>query len=45
MADQEVEIKVTTINGRHHARLIQGCNVLDEMACEAKEDIGYILEL
>lgn len=36
------KIKVTTINDRHHARLFYKDDVIDEMACEEKADIGYI---
>ena len=39
---EDIEIKVVTINNRYHARLYKGEKVLDEMACEHKEDIGYI---
>lgn len=38
----EVTIKVTTIGDRYHARLLMNNDVLDEMACEEKCDIGYI---
>jgi hypothetical protein len=45
-----LKVKVTCINGRHHARLSQTIerndrpagHVLDEMACEDKRDVGYI---
>jgi hypothetical protein len=40
MADPE--IKVTKINGRWHARLLEGTIVNSEMACARQEDIGYI---
>ena len=40
--DSDYEISVTTINGRHHARLYYKDDVIDEMACEEKADIGYI---
>lgn len=40
--DSDYEISVTTINGRHHARLFYKDDVIDEMACEEKADIGYI---
>jgi hypothetical protein len=38
----EPEIKVTTIGDRHHARLILNGEVLDEMACDERCDIGWI---
>ena len=38
----EPEIKVTRINNRWHARLIQDGTVLDEMACSHQADIGRI---
>lgn len=40
--DTDYEISVTTINGRHHARLYYQDSLYDEMACEEKSDIGYI---
>lgn len=36
------EIKVTHINNRWHARLIQDGKILDEMACNVQSDIGLI---
>ena len=36
------EIKVTKINKRWHARLILKGKVINEMACEYSEDIGWI---
>lgn len=38
----EVRIKVTTIAGRYHARLLRGVEVIDEMACAETEDITWI---
>jgi len=35
-------IKVTRINKKWHARLIETNVILDEMACICKEDIGWI---
>ena len=43
MAKDYLATKVTTINGRHHCRLLKGEKVLDEMACKLKEDIGYCI--
>lgn len=38
-----VEIKVTSICGRFHARLFaDDGTILDEMACSLKRDIGWI---
>lgn len=37
-----LDIKVTKINGRWHARLLEGTKVNSEMACARREDIGYI---
>jgi hypothetical protein len=37
-----MDIKVTKIGKRWHARLIDGNTILDEMACSLKEDIGWI---
>lgn len=37
-----MKIKVTLINNRYHARLTQDDNLLDEMACAEKQDIGWI---
>jgi hypothetical protein len=36
------EIKVTRIKDRWHGRLILDEKVLDEMACDTSEDIGWI---
>lgn len=38
----EPTIKVTKIKSRWHSRLYYKGKVLDEMACELKEDIGWI---
>jgi hypothetical protein len=38
---EELTTKVTTINGRHHIRLVSGEKVLSEVACKLKEDIGW----
>lgn len=38
----ELAIKVTTIDGIYHARLTKDGQVIDEMACKEKSDIGYI---
>lgn len=37
-----MEIKVTRIKNRFHARLILAGKIIDEMACECKQDIGHI---
>jgi hypothetical protein len=37
-----MEIKVTRIKNRFHARLFISGKVLDEMACQLKQDIGWI---
>lgn len=37
-----LEIKVTKIRNRWHARLLEGSKILDEMACMSKLDIGWI---
>jgi hypothetical protein len=39
--DNLIEVKVTTINARHHIRLIKESRVLDEMACDNKQDITW----
>lgn len=36
------EIKVTKIKNRWHARLTKDGVVYDEMACDTREDIGFI---
>ena len=38
----DLEIKVTNINNKYHSRLYVNNEVYDEMACECKEDIGWI---
>jgi hypothetical protein len=38
----EPEIKVTKIKNRWHARLIEDGKVHSEMACDLREDIGYL---
>ncbi len=38
----DLEIKVTNINNKFHSRLYVNNEVYDEMACECKEDIGWI---
>jgi hypothetical protein len=43
VAKEYLETKVTTINSRHHCRLLRGETVLNEMACELKEDIGFCI--
>ena len=43
MAKDYLATKVTTINGRHHCRLLKAGKVLNEMACREKEDIGYCI--
>lgn len=41
--NDEISIKVTTINGRHHARIYrEDGTVHSEMACAEKQDVGYI---
>lgn len=40
--DKCVEVKVTKIGKRWHARLVRTGHILDEMACSNKRDIGYI---
>lgn len=37
-----LEIKVTKISDRWHARMVSGDDLLDEMACELRSDIGWI---
>ena len=37
-----LNIKVTFIKNRWHARLLDGSEILDEMACSARQDIGWI---
>ena len=38
----EPEIKVTRINNKWHARMTIDGEVRDEMACEVRQDIGWI---
>ena len=40
--EQNVEVKVTRIATRWHARLWVDGKVHDEMACQCREDIGFI---
>ena len=40
--NQELDVKVTRINKRWHARLIVNGKVWDEMACSNTLDIGWI---
>ena len=35
-------VKVTRIKNRWHSRLLSNGSILDEMACERQEDIGWI---
>ena len=37
-----MNVKVTKIKNRWHARLIHGGVVEDEMACELRQDVGWI---
>ena len=37
-----LDIKVTKIRNRWHARLLDGSKILNEMACISKLDIGWI---
>jgi len=37
-----MEIKITKLKNRFHARLILHGKILDEMACQMKVDIGHI---
>lgn len=37
-----LDIRVTKIGHRWHARLLKGDIVLDEMACEYQQDIGWM---
>lgn len=37
-----MNIKITKIKNKWHARLLINSKVLDEMACEQKSDIGWI---
>ena len=40
----QLKIRVTRINNRYHARLINVATqeVLDEMACQLRQDVGWI---
>ncbi len=38
----EPEIKVTRIKNRWHSRLFFNNKIIDEMACECSNDIGFI---
>ena len=38
----DLDIRVTKIGNRWHARLVKGDIVLDEMACSERVDIGWI---
>lgn len=38
----EPEIKVTHIKNRYHIRLLCDGKIIDEMACDAKQDIGVV---
>jgi hypothetical protein len=38
----EPQIKITKINNRYHARLMEGDVIRDEMACENRLDVGLI---
>ena len=42
ITNKDPEIKVTKINKRWHARLYFDDKVVDEMACNCSEDIGFI---
>lgn len=43
MINSELQIKVTKIKNRYHARLIDfDGSIFDEMACSYKLDIGWI---
>lgn len=37
-----LDIRVTRVNNRYHARLFCEGRVIDEMACECRSDIGWI---
>lgn len=41
----EPEIKVTQIKNRYHARCFLNGKIVDEMACNEKEDIGVICQI
>ncbi len=38
---EKLSTKVTNINDRYHIRLLNEDNVINEMACELKLDIGW----
>lgn len=38
---ERLRTKVTTINGRHHIRLLEDDFVINEMACNDKVDISF----
>lgn len=38
---EPLHTRVTRINGRWHVRLMRDHEVLDEMACQLQEDIGW----
>lgn len=40
--EYELDVKVTRIGKRWHARLLQDGKPIDEMACELRQDIGWI---
>lgn len=42
--EEKYSIKVTKIKDRWHARLSFNNVVIDEMACNAQQDIGYICQ-
>jgi hypothetical protein len=39
---EDYNIKVTHIGNKYDARLFRGTGLRDEMACEEKQDIGWI---
>jgi hypothetical protein len=42
--EEKYSIKVTKINDKWHARLSFLDSVIDEMACNVRQDIGYICQ-
>ena len=45
MVKERLGTKVTIINGRFHCRLLwNGDEVLNEMACALKQDVGYCIK-
>ena len=38
----QIDVKVTRIGPRWHARLLDNNQVVDEMACASQSDIGWI---